>query len=874
MLIDLLLLLLVLLVQDEQPPECECECTCGRKYRVSGTYTTDKDQVRGVVRALDDEIKVLEEQEGSTFREDDEAKGKEHEQQCEEYKGQGQGDESAQEVPSYNGGWGNWVEDSALTIQREEQQPKDEKRIWEGRPLPPHFDRSSNAFDAFRSSNLTLGGKRKRNEESWCSLCSKKFSSVTALQQHNSVLHDFASGPSNAMSAPKSRSASPVNSTTSMTASICEVCFEEYDTNYALRRHKTDKHPWSMLCGECLVTFNHAQDARDHYELVHGTTNIDFRRTQRMLDTLKEATPPPPVPITVTYKSHVVHSSYGCTECGMVFGHPAELAAHVSSPFSHGGAHLTAEDFPPLSTSINATVDTDLEISQVSSDRGTTILERVPNAWDDTSMPSFILAERELPVEKEEVEPLAKLTPDVTDDSDDSDDDAGSVSTGKACSKTHFNEVETSSEGGEANDNQEATSPVAAGPANANENINDSLVGRGTANRPSDPPEVTAGQLPCERFVERKGENQRTTGQVRVNADPSSSEAVEAESSTRPNNIGVSTVAPVLDLEETAPEVAMTVKSEMSLTGLVLDDTTDRPHIDLIPLNIKSPYVRAALSSATGHSAGTPISNSKPQDKKEASSPPTSEPVVVDGIECQIPSFTMLDSSPVKTKISLSPSRPSLALTPNTSNALSTIGLKSPQFEPLTLVDIAAGEGEVVDDWSASERVEYDTSCSAPKRSIISLDLTAPQNGNRPLSKGAREKREKILAKNGNGGGGGVRGGGGRKTFLTSTQRDAASHHKYGYPHSATSKRKDEEKSPQTEGGQQPFYNDGWTTLDPTRTKSTATSESGGKKRGRGGMTKPELSIWDKSRIKFEERNKRMTSIVVDGDGEDPYGGW
>ncbi|KIY35298.1 hypothetical protein I305_02205 [Cryptococcus gattii E566] len=279
-----------------------------------------------------------------------------------------------------------------------------------GRPLPPHQVRSTDTLDHgydFRSSIETSSYTSKRkNEPAVCKPCNKQFKSAAALQQ------DGFHSPH-----------------------MCEICNEDYHSAYDLRQHKMEKHPWAMLCPECLVTFTHAHDARDHYELVHGSEPASFTRTQRMLDTIHSSSPspglssasasasasnyaestnatrartakPPQYQILASYDSHVVQAEHRCEQCEMVFPNAMDLRAHVNSPFSHGGEKLTPDNFPPLGSP-----------SVVLLSESDPIVPWAPYtqpAWD-TSMPSFVLAARSSSNRQQfnsAISPEAKLTPD------------------------------------------------------------------------------------------------------------------------------------------------------------------------------------------------------------------------------------------------------------------------------------------------------------------------------------------------------------------------------------------------------------------------------------------------------------------------------
>lgn len=325
-----------------------------------------------------------------------------------------------------------------------------------GRPLPPHQVRSTDTFDHgydYRSSIETSSYASKRKIElPVCKPCNKQFKSAAALQQHTQAVHSsplFNKQSRSRMSSPEFSTHPPAPGSVTSSAGrpkssfddgfhspyMCEICNEDYHSAYDLRQHKMEKHPWAMLCPECLVTFAHAHEARDHYELVHGSEPASVIRTQRMLDTIHSSTPssrvpsasssasnyaestyathaakPPQYRILASYDSHVVQAEHRCQQCDMVFPNAMDLRAHVNSPFSHGGEKLTPDNFPPLGS-------TPVAPSSESVSQHNPIAPYASSsqpAWD-TSMPSFVLAAR-LSSNRQRfnnaISPEAKLTPD------------------------------------------------------------------------------------------------------------------------------------------------------------------------------------------------------------------------------------------------------------------------------------------------------------------------------------------------------------------------------------------------------------------------------------------------------------------------------
>ncbi|KAK8845432.1 hypothetical protein IAR55_006145 [Kwoniella newhampshirensis] len=692
MLIGLLLLLILFLVESpDLTSRCECECTCGRKYRISGEYRRER-------QGLDESCV------GGVSGEDKDEQGQGQELGLVDG-GEDEENDWDQSQDQKRSQSTDWEDASAPVSSHPDEnvhvhEAEDQKSYWQGRPLPPHFDCADpdTSSTAWKTSNLTLGRNKKNKDGSrWCAPCSKKFGTAMALNQHNAVVHASNSSPIGPIIRPGSRVSSTEDSNPSVV--MCEVCSEEYSSNYALRKHKTDKHPWSLLCAGCLITFAHAQDARDHYELVHGTTNINFRRTQRMLDTLTGTTSSPSLlqdPPTVTYRSHVVQSHFECLECGMIFGQPSDLAAHVSSLFSHGGADLTSEDFPPLIPGFGPTKSPQLYTNTHG------VLEQSPTAWD-TSMPSFILGERLSPAEQEAV-PAATLTPDLTGDASGRQDIVGA-----------------------GTDENSGKAEVPAVMAKRTEFSIDTVSSETMSSKTSDGVSETAPQ-------------------------PSGTPDDPIVSSSSADN-DASSVVPTSKLQDTNPQPATDNEVTTFTVSASSGSATYRPHIELVPLRVKSPYVRAAISTHSAqprldtHTSPTAVMEKEVTTGSNGDAL-ASDPVRIDAIEYQIPSFALPARSPVKAKFGSSSTgkaqprqRLSIASCPAEDE-----GEHPP--EPLTLADNDAAEEQEKDEWADSEEI-YRLTWSAPKRPIMSLDLTAPENGNRPLSKFARRSEIEISMEEG-----------------------------------------------------------------------------------------------------------------------------
>ncbi|TYJ54918.1 hypothetical protein B9479_004426 [Cryptococcus floricola] len=318
--------------------------------------------------------------------------------------------------------------------QNTREDPKLDKPIsaYQGRPLPPHQVRSSEDtndpnYDYRFSLSDTLGAtSRKANKAKFvCRLCNKQFKNQIALQSHHTSVHSLPAKPvQRRMSGIQSRDiqTSPIVAppATEKASSLddgfepqtmCDVCQEDFGNITTLRQHKQEKHSWAVLCPECLMFFNQAQEATDHYQLIHGIAPTNLLKTQRMLDTLKKPAPTPdpvhfpplaPVPprkrdyqILASYDSHIIRKEHHCSRCDMVFSDAWELDEHVNSPYSHGGANLTPDNFPPLSSDrahieplSNSNLNSDLNAQPKPS---STYPAYPQSAWD-SSMPAFSLA--------------------------------------------------------------------------------------------------------------------------------------------------------------------------------------------------------------------------------------------------------------------------------------------------------------------------------------------------------------------------------------------------------------------------------------------------------------------------------------------------
>ncbi|ODN76112.1 hypothetical protein L202_06044 [Cryptococcus amylolentus CBS 6039] len=256
------------------------------------------------------------------------------------------------------------------------ENPKLEKpqSVYQGRPLPPHQVRSSEDttdpnYDYRFSLRDTMGATSLKNNkaETVCRSCNKQFKSLSALQMHHKSVHSLPSKP---VQRRMSNTPARVIQTPPIVApfatekaislddgfepqNMCDVCQADFTNITTLRQHKQEKHSWAVLCPECLMFFNQAQEATDHYQLIHGIAPTSLLKTQRMLDTLKKPAPNPdpirypplaPVPpkkreyqILASYDSHIIRKEHHCSQCEMVFSDASELDEHANSPYSHGG---------------------------------------------------------------------------------------------------------------------------------------------------------------------------------------------------------------------------------------------------------------------------------------------------------------------------------------------------------------------------------------------------------------------------------------------------------------------------------------------------------------------------------------------------------
>nr|ODN86610.1 hypothetical protein L203_03857 [Cryptococcus depauperatus CBS 7841] len=279
---------------------------------------------------------------------------------------------------------------------REKSQFEQSVSSFNGRPLPPHQVRSSDDtsdqnYDL--RSSLTEGSsfitRYTKVDSLLCRPCNKQFRSHSALQQHNRAVHPasmISEGveSTNGWASPSKMSKHISQFTASNTylkcssqdgqdtALACEICNEAIQSLYELRQHKKEKHPWSLICPDCLVTFNHVTDSRSHYEAVHACEPTGFQLTPHMLDLIQTKKAPNtskillsnhniqsielskptasnqhmaslPVQtflILASYDSHMVQFQHHCPQCEAIFKDPSEFAAHANSYHSQGDKHL------------------------------------------------------------------------------------------------------------------------------------------------------------------------------------------------------------------------------------------------------------------------------------------------------------------------------------------------------------------------------------------------------------------------------------------------------------------------------------------------------------------------------------------------------
>ncbi|ODO02075.1 hypothetical protein L198_02806 [Cryptococcus wingfieldii CBS 7118] len=309
--------------------------------------------------------------------------------------------------------------------------------VYQGRPVPPHQVRSSEdttdpKYDYRFSLCDTLGATSLKinKSEFVCKPCNKHFKTLIALQMHHTAVHSLSAKPVQRRMSNTPGIQTRVTQTPPIVAppatekavslddgfepqNMCDVCQADFVNITTLRQHKQEKHSWAVLCPECLMFFNQAQEATDHYQLIHGIAPTSLLKTQRMLDTLKKPAPTPdpvhfpplaPVPpkkreyqILASYDSHILRKEHHCSQCEMVFSDASELDEHANNPYSHGGVKLTPDNLPPLGSDrahieplSNSNLNSDLNAQPKPS---STYPAYPRSAWD-SSMPAFSLASR------------------------------------------------------------------------------------------------------------------------------------------------------------------------------------------------------------------------------------------------------------------------------------------------------------------------------------------------------------------------------------------------------------------------------------------------------------------------------------------------
>ncbi|WRT63659.1 uncharacterized protein IL334_000582 [Kwoniella shivajii] len=807
MILELFFLILFLLVE---PPntigDCDCHCSCGRKHHLPSTYHGTSST---------EEIKL-----------NDEAVTQKHNQN--------------EDGPIYVGGDGDWNEESPSNpiesyTSKTHYDDNGSKKDYSGRPTPPHLvDRAVSGPDW----QLAHGNKKIKNDF-WCGPCHKRFVDLLALQQHTFAVHTTGakSGMSSSTQEHRAPSNISVSPETDKPVPICEVCSEEVPNAYSLRTHKTLNHPWSVFCADCLLTFNHAQDAADHYQLIHGAESKKFGRIQSMLDTIKgpiKSTLPTSheqlsssslssssisytsdssrsasnlfsrqseIHLQKTFPSHTVGTYYECEECHMVFTDKIEFEAHNSIPLVHGGRIYQSEDFPPLGVSTSPLISS----SSADSSTANSSSEEV-TAW---GMPSYTMNETDFPQlnDGEGCRPQARLSPEPQADSSASEE--GLMMTDVKIGKVRIVKEKRGV-------HQEIENMIGSNSLVESDELEEHLI-------IDDDDEET---------YDRKDSNDTTM------SDSTFETITSAQQAKTPNECIIMKTQVDNTDEVKGTEEAIESSSILSGTDINTDRTipslqtiSPKPIIQSIPSHVKlTPYARAALASRSQIEIYPPPNDlydeSKAEVERQNNEKEEIQPTVIGGIECQIPSFFFHPS----------PSKKKGVVNTHTST-------------PLTLKSDNVKGKEEEDQWLASQEV-YEITVSQ-RRQTFSLDLGAPSNGNRPIPKYKQQQQQQRQQASENG----KKNKSKRKpkekeTYLSPSQRDA-----YG-----SKDRKQDKQSPQP--ALQPLFESEWSTLSTSSHYPTG---------GRGGRIVKEHP-WDRSSMEAEERNRLVQAGTEST--EDLYGGW
>ncbi|OCF36098.1 hypothetical protein I316_01970 [Kwoniella heveanensis BCC8398] len=770
---------------------CTCECKCGRKYYIPSSYTdhlahgASARTSTGIAITSHQEVRpdrkyaypvnapasaALTKGRGGAGGSGGGGGGGDY---LGRYVGGGIGEDDywrgsqSQEVGGGRGnGWDSHSENSHKSSGESTNGHKDHyaNYNYSERPLPPHLDRS---VADWKSPHLTASGKRKYNvkqqqqekEEVWCNPCAKRFGSTTALHQHRAVIHSAMT------SSTGKHNLGHFNPEIDTSALVCEVCYEEFANSFAVRQHKKECHPWSLLCNPCLITFAHAQDARDHYELVHNSKPINVGRTQRMLDHLqyRKADPSavfnpvlepttadadtwleysatgqgqrslPADHVVKTYHIHTVSSHYECSECHMVLGDPRELAIHQNSPMAHGGANLTSDDFPPLGASPPTTFVTqaspDLSFSP-SSDSQTSPNGHTPHSvWTtNVNMPSFSLKTK--PEVHEAIEPRARLTPEpdtasssgvsedesinVTFDQDQEEEQVNAQNDGDESIET-IKDVSPSALLG----HQEDSNARSSGPVETETDEPDGIPEPAASVASTDPSDNLTSSWAVDHSTECKA-SETVVNAVGLSVTTSTYSTPEVPKVSQAIIPSTSTAIQGLQAAVSAGEMAMAVPA--------------KDFVEIIPSHVKIPYARAALASASrlndyppreqadedgagswGHDQGEQ-ENQAQQSSQEKWTPPES----IGGIDYQLPSFALgptsphppaptmpltLDSSPYTEPESVSSDMFRTSIKPGSGDS---DGIGSSIHTPLLLSLAAASDTDQTEDpdpWAGSQEV-------------------------------------------------------------------------------------------------------------------------------------------------------------------------
>ncbi|WWC85755.1 uncharacterized protein L201_000621 [Kwoniella dendrophila CBS 6074] len=939
MFFDIAILLLLILIEaplvGEESKKCECPCSCGRKDYMPSGYIHDHDYNSGVVEDKSkDEQQQIQEQDKDRKKENEELVNEDEEQKQEQepiYVGTLEEEEEEQKEEEdveveevnkgqdvdneydengvYKGGWGDENETesySATSIANSNRErllssSNNSKRDYSTRPKPPHFDRSVPDRKSPYITSTALTATRKKKDDYWCDHCQRPFIDLVAIQQHNFAVH------STSTSRKQSQLVRSMIPEIDSSIVMCEVCRGELPTLALLKAHKAAQRPWSIFCSDCLLTFDHAQQAQDHYQFHHNTEFNSPRRIQSMLDTLKgipyselssreisflyaHASDTSPVPFNNpqsqipsavfsnedhyirTFPSHTIQAYYECDQCNMVFGNNFELQAHKATPLVHGGRIYEADDYPPLGrTPTPAPVPA--SISARKKDTLPTIgvqLDESEEAQTTWGMPSFTLdATKSEDLPDQVWTPQARLTPEPESASIPSEDEEPLV-----LSSNQEEQVKK-------DDDKEGSAIL--------------ILDEQPKNPEESTPKVQVVETLAEDNLQEKGlKTEQELDQIvsdLASAAPEPHPSSEVSKSTASEASNQEETQPTLETTTVSPVIAekavIEVQSERTVErqseaveiktlppvakpSSPLQTLSPRPIIHPVPSKIKlTPYAKAALESASrlgeypppeehNEEQGTWGENAQIKEQ-------TDEPEIIGGIECHLPSFLLPVSSPKRGTSSSTSGALSLESTP-------PLTLNSDSSSSMTDSLVLGGEEE--DLWAASQEV-YEIAHSA-KRQMFSLDLGSTSNGNRPKFEREREPRSDLYSNSKRSRNDRRRDGGRRRereTFLTPAQREAYYNGGGGkssiLQSNKSRSRANERPDKEVKQPLQPMFESEWSTLTPSNSNSISTG-------GRGGLLIKE-SPWNISRKQADERNKLVYSSSTTPNGieeDDIYGGW